>query len=141
MDDVYAYALKLLKARDYTVQALKDKLEIRFGEVPQMVIDLLLKKNFLNDRRFAENYVARRKHRGAALVREELLARGIQAELAAEILSQAECPSLREALNAKMKDWKLRAPLQSRDAVRLFRALQRLGFDEDAIREEIEQLI
>jgi len=38
-----------------------------------------------------------------------------------------------------MNDWKLRAPLQSRDAARLYRALVRLGYDEDAIREEIEQ--
>jgi hypothetical protein len=40
----------------------------------------------------------------------------------------------------KMNGWKLGAPLQSRDATRLFRALLRLGYDEDAIREEIEQL-
>ena len=49
-------------------------------------------------------------------------------------------PSLREALAAKMKGWKLRAPLQLRDAARLFRALQRLGYEEDAIREEIENI-
>jgi len=34
----------------------------------------------------------------------------------------------------------LRPPLQPRDAGRLFRALLRLGYDEDAIREELEQL-
>ena len=49
-------------------------------------------------------------------------------------------PSLKEALAAKMNDWTLRAPLQPRDAGRLFRALLRLGYDEDAIREEIESL-
>jgi hypothetical protein len=57
-----------------------------------------------------------------------------------EILSRTAWPSLREALTDKMNDWKLRAPLQSRDAARLFRVLSRLGYDEDAIREEIEQL-
>ena len=140
VDEVYAYALKLLKARDYSVQSLKAKLASRFETVPEEVTQLLLKKNFLNDRRFAENHVARRKHRGTAALREELLARGISVELADQILSAAEWPSLREALKAKMDGWKLRAPLQSRDAARLFRALQRLGYDEDAIREEIEQL-
>jgi SOS response regulatory protein OraA/RecX len=49
-------------------------------------------------------------------------------------------PSLQDALAAKMKDWALRAPLRQRDAGRLFRALLRLGFDEDAIREEIERI-
>jgi len=49
-------------------------------------------------------------------------------------------PSLKEALAAKMNDWTLRAPLQPRDAGRLFRALLRLGYDEDAIREEINSV-
>ena len=140
MDEIYTYALKLLRARDYTVAKLKEKLELKFDSVPEAVLDLLLRKNFLNDRRFAENHVARRKDRGAAMLREELLGRGISPKLADEILSGADWPSLREALAAKMKDWKLRAPLQSRDAARLFRALQRLGYEEDAIREEIEQV-
>jgi SOS response regulatory protein OraA/RecX len=141
MDQTFAYALKLLRARDYTVAGLREKLRAKFGEVPQDVLDLLLQKNFLNDRRFAENHVARRKDRGTAVLREELLARGVAPALADEIVSGADWPSLREALAAKMNDWKLRAPLQSRDAARLFRALQRLGYDEDAIREEIEQVL
>jgi len=140
VDDVYSYALKLLKARDYSVQALKQKLENKFGAAPPDVIEFLLRKNFLNDRRFTENYVARRKDRGTAMLREELLNRGVPTELAEEILSRQEWPSLREALKAKMNDWNMRAPLQSRDAARLFRALLRLGYEEDAIREEIEHL-
>jgi len=141
VDEIYTYALKLLKGRDYSVATLREKLEKKFGSAPESVMDQLAKKNFLNDRRFAENYVARRKNRGAAFVREELLARGISAELTDAAISRAEWPSLRSALNARMEDWKLRAPLQPRDAARLFRALQRLGHDEDAIREEIETLL
>jgi SOS response regulatory protein OraA/RecX len=141
VDEIYAYALKLLKGRDYSVATLRAKLEARFGSAPEAVLDQMLSKRFLDDRRFAQNHVERRKDKGPFQLREELLARGIAAALADEILSQAEWPSLQEALNAKMKGWKLRAPLQSRDAARLFRALQRLGFDEDAIREEIETLL
>ena len=140
VDEIYVQALKLLRARDYTVAKLREKLESKFGSVPDAIIEQLLRKNFLNDRRFAENYAAKRKHRGAAMLREELIARGIPAAVAGEILSGTDWPSLREALTAKMKDWNLRAPLQSRDAARLFRALLRLGYDESAIREEIEQL-
>ena len=141
VDEIYTYALKLLKSRDYSIASLRERLEARFGEVPQQVFEQLLQKNFLNDRRFAENYIARRKRRGPAAVREELLARGITAGLANEMVSRTEWPSLRDALNAKMNDWKLRVPLQPRDAARLFRALLRLGFNEDAIREEIETRI
>jgi SOS response regulatory protein OraA/RecX len=140
VDKVYLYALKLLKARDFSVADLRHRLESKFGSASEDVIQQLLQKSFLNDRRFAENYIVRRKHRGHAIVREELLAHGIPPDLINELVGQAEWPSLREALKAKMKDLKLRAPLQLRDAARLFRALQRLGYEEDAIREEIENI-
>ena len=140
MNEIYFYALKLLKARDYTVAGLCEKLETKFGEAPAEVIQQLVQKKFLNDRRFTENYVTRRKHCGAPQLREELSARGVSDELAEEILSRTEWPSLHDALTAKMNDWHLRSPLQSRDAARLFRALFRLGYDEDGIREEIDQI-
>jgi SOS response regulatory protein OraA/RecX len=140
VDDIYFYALKLLRKRDYTVRELREKIEVRFHDVPTEIIELLTRKNFLNDRRFAENYVVRRQDRGRALLREELTNRGVASNLIDEILSKTAWPSLQEALADKMNGWKLGAPLQSRDATRLFRALLRLGYDEDAIREEIEQL-
>ena len=141
MNEIYAYALKLLRGRDYTISKLCAKLEAKFGgSVPPEVIEQLLEKKFLNDRRFAENYIAKRKSCGAQQVREELLALGISAKLAEEIVSHTEWPSLQDALTAKMRDWNLRPPLQPRDAGRLFRSLLRLGYDEDAIREELEQL-
>lgn len=141
VDEIYAHALKLLRSRDYTVTGLRERLEAKFGTAPQEVLDRLTQKKFLSDRRFAENYVERRKSRGASLLRQELIDKGVAVELADEILSRADFPSLKHALTAKMNGWKLRVPLQSRDAARLFRALLRLGYDEDAIREEIEQLV
>ena len=140
MNDIYRYALELLKTRDYTISDLSKKLEAKFGSVPQELVDQLVAKNFLNDRRFAENYINRRKDRGRVSLHAELTAHGIDDSLIEEILSRQAWPSLTEAVAARMKDWKLRVPLQSRDAARLFRALLRLGYDEDAIREEIEQL-
>ncbi len=141
VDEIYAHALKLLRSRDNTVAGLREKLELKFGIVPEDVLDRLIQKKFLSDRRFAENYLERRKSRGASLLRQELTGKGVPTELADQILSQADFPSLKHALTAKMNGWKLRVPLQSRDAARLFRALLRLGYDEDAIREEIEQLV
>ena len=140
MDEIYTHALKLLKTRDYTVSELSRKLEAKFGKAAPEVIQQLLQKKFLNDRRFAQNYIEKRKRRGAAQLREELAARGIPSHIAEEILAEADWPSLHEALTAKMNNWKLRPPLEARDAARLFRALFRLGYDEDAIREEIDKL-
>src|SRR5262249_47604190 len=107
---------------------------------PDEIIDRLKSRKFLDDGRFVEHYVAKHKTRGILGLREDLMARGIESGLADEILSKAGWPSLHEALAAKMNAWNLRAPLSSRDAARLFRTLTRLGYDEDAIREEIEKL-
>lgn len=139
MNEIYTYALKLLKKRDYTVTQLTKKLEADCEAVPAGLIDQLKQKNFLNDRRFVENYVRKRMGRGPSVLRDELIARDVAENLIDEILVQTHWPSLHEVLTAKMNDWKLRPPLQSHDAARLFRALLRFGYDEDAVRQEIEQ--
>ena len=139
-EEILQYAVKLLSVRDYTIKELHQRLTSKFGEIPDDAIRTLIAKRFLNDRRYAENYIAKRKARGAVRLRDELVAKGIDPDLADEMLGLTDWPSLHEALAAKMVDWNLRAPLQPRDAARLFRALARLGYEEDAIREVIAQL-
>jgi hypothetical protein len=39
-----------------------------------------------------------------------------------------------------MFDWKLQSPIQRKEASRLYRVLARLGYPEEEIREELEQL-
>ena len=97
MDEIYGYALKLLRRRDHTVEETRRRLELKFGSAPQEVIEQLLKKNFLNDRRYTENYMARRKKRGAAQLREELEARGVDPDLIQQIAAQTDWPSLQDA--------------------------------------------
>jgi SOS response regulatory protein OraA/RecX len=140
VNEIHLYALQLLAKRDYSVFDLQEKIKTKFGVVPEDLLQELIRKNFLNDRRFAEHYCARKKEKGPAVLREELLSHGVAAEIIDEILSRTDWPSLRDALKDKMVGWKLSTPLQSRDAARLFRALLRLGYEEDAIHEEIEQL-
>jgi regulatory protein len=134
------YAMKLLSKRDYSTAELRRKLLTQYGEAPEAVIQHLTQKRFLDDRRFAEAYVSSRKKRGMLRLRGELEARGVPPDVVDETLSAGQWPSLREALTARMVGWKLRVPLHRRDAARLFRALARLGYEEDAIREEIDQL-
>jgi regulatory protein len=142
MDEIHTYALKLLARRDYSVAKLREKLTARFGEDASLetTIERLAARNFLNDRRFAESYAGRRRNRGRMLLQMELTARGIAPELAEDVLSGMEWPSLQEAVKATIMSLKLRAPLQTGDATRLFRALIRLGYEEEAVREVVEQL-
>ena len=139
-ETVLTYAMKLLSKRDYSTAELRQKLLSKYGEAPESVIQHLILKRFLDDRRFAEAYISGRKKRGMLRLKSELEARGVPSDVVAETIAGGEWPSLHEALTARMVGWKLRAPLHRRDAARLFRALARLGYEEDAIREEIDQL-
>ena len=59
MNEIYHHALKLLRRKDYTQKQLREKLEEKFGAVPDDVTRQLLAKRFLNDQRYADNFAAR----------------------------------------------------------------------------------
>ena len=139
MDEIYHYALKALQRRDHTEKQLREKLEGKFGEAPNEVISLLLAKRFLDDRRYAETFAAKHADSHPDHVRSLLNEAGVRQETIDDAVSTINWPSLREVLKAKMIDWRFHAPLNRRDAARLFRALSRLGYSEDEIREELEQ--
>jgi SOS response regulatory protein OraA/RecX len=138
VDEIYHHALKLLRRRDYTISQLREKMEIKFGEVPAEIIETLLQHRYLDDARYAVNLVAKRRHCHPSAVREELLRAGVSGEIIEESILNGDWLTLRDALRAKMKGWNLHAPVHQREASRLFRALARLGFPEDEIREELE---
>jgi len=140
VDEIYHQALKLLRRRDYTVAQLREKLAGKFGDVPEEVIQRLREKRFLDDVRYVENMVARRRDFHPSLVREELLNSGVLPEIVEQAVSGNDWPRLQDVVRARMIDWKLQAPIHRKDASRLFRALARLGYPEDEIREELEQV-
>src|SRR5262245_15934844 len=104
LDAILSDAMKLLAKRDYSIAGLRQKLSLKHGGVPEEVIQYLVAKRFLDDRRFAESYVSRRKDRGMPRLRRELDAQGVARELVEEILGRGEWPSLHEALTARMVD-------------------------------------
>jgi SOS response regulatory protein OraA/RecX len=108
--------------------------------VPVEVTELLLSKRFLDDRRYAENFVTRHPDAHPRWVRQALEEGGIDESTIDHAVAEAQWPSLRDVLKAKMLVWRLRPPLVRRDAARLFRLLSRLGYPEEEIREELEQL-
>ncbi|HEX4998930.1 MAG TPA: regulatory protein RecX [Terriglobia bacterium] len=141
MDEIYLKALKLLAARDHTAAELAAKLRARFHADPASAIDALKRQGAINDRRFAENFIARRTTMSAARLREELTRRGVDVEIVEAAIGQTaeNRPSLKDVLTATMMDRNIQAPFSSRDAARLARALARLGYPEDEIREELER--
>ena len=47
MNEIYVYALKLLRGRDYTVSELRAKLKAKFGAVPPELMERLLQRKFV----------------------------------------------------------------------------------------------
>lgn len=139
MNEIYHHALKLLRRKDYTKQQLLEKLEAKFGKVPADVTETLLQKRFLDDRRYAENFVAKHADSHPDWVRQSLEEAGVRREAIDDAVATSHWPSLRDVLKAKMLIWRLRPPLERRDVARLFRLLSRLGYPEEDIREELEQ--
>lgn len=140
MNEIYHHALKLLRRKDYTQRQLLERLEAKFGKIPDEIPLRLLAKKFLDDRRYADNFVAKHPDAHPGRVREELEEAGVDARTIDLAIDAVDWPSLRTVLKAKMTVWRLSPPLQRRDAARLFRVLSRLGYPEDEIREELEQL-
>jgi SOS response regulatory protein OraA/RecX len=139
VNEIYHHALKLLRRKDYTKQQLLEKLEAKFGKVPEEVTETLLRKRFLDDRRYAENFVAKHADSHPDWIRQSLEDAGVERQDINRALATADWPSLRDVLKAKMLVWRLRPPLERRDVARLFRLLSRLGYPEEDIREELEK--
>lgn len=139
MNEIYHHALKLLQRKDYTKQQLLEKLEAKFGKAPEEVVETLLSKRFLDDRRYAENFVAKHPDSHPGWIRQALEEAGVDQQVIDHAVAISRWPSLRDVLKAKMLVWRLRPPLERRDVARLFRLLCRLGYPEEDIREELEQ--
>lgn len=139
MNEIYHHALKLLQRKDYTKRQLLEKLQAKFGKVPEEVVETLLSKRFLNDRRYAENFVAKHPDSHPSWIRQALEEAGVEQQVIDHAVAISHWPSLRDVLKAKMLLWRLCPPLERRDVARLFRLLSRLGYPEEDIREELEQ--
>jgi SOS response regulatory protein OraA/RecX len=139
VSEIYHHALKLLRRKDYTRKQLLDKLKAKFGQVPEEVTQTLLRKRFLDDGRYAANFVAKHFDSHPDWVRQALGEAGVEREAIDCAVGNSRWPSLRDVLKAKMSVWRLRPPLERRDVARLFRLLSRLGYPEEDIREELEQ--
>ena len=72
MNEIYHHALKLLRRKDYTQKQLREKLEEKFGAVPDDITQQLLAKRFLNDQRYADNFAAKTLRLSSDWVREAL---------------------------------------------------------------------
>lgn len=140
-DEIYNHAIRLLARREYSTSRLKYRLERRFQTAPGSIIDRLTEKRYLDDKRFAETYVRNRKSMGKHRVGYLLKQNGVDESIIDQVLEEVEWPSLGHVLVARMEQLEIHPPLSVREASRLYRVLERLGYEGEAITEELERLL
>ncbi|MCC3143888.1 recombination regulator RecX [Halanaerobium sp. Z-7514] len=132
-------AFKLLSYRERTIEEMRDRLEKKdFSlEVINEVIDYLLAKDLLNEKRFSEMWIRSRINnhpRGRRLIYKELSQKGVDNKIinAAlnQYLSREEEIKMAEYLTKK---WLRRRKEEDRSSYKLKNYLSNKGFDYEII--------
>lgn len=132
-------AFKLLSYRERTIEEMRDRLEKKdFSlEVINEVIDYLLAKDLLNEKRFSEMWIRSRINnhpRGRRLIYKELSQKGVDNKIinAAlnQYLSREEEIKMAEYLTTK---WLRRRKEEDRSSYKLKNYLSNKGFDYEII--------
>jgi regulatory protein len=139
-DALRSAALRLLGRRDYTTAELREKLRTRGGVDADIdeVLSGLARQDLVSDRRAAAAHVrsaVRLKLRGRARVARELAARGVDADVASDVLSAMPRDAEREAIAAVLLKKRVPARQNQADRRKLFQHLLRRGFSSDVIAE------
>lgn len=131
-------ALKLLGYRQRSEHELRARLE-RKGFSPQVTdrtLAELTRLSLLDDREFARSWVTERTGRGAARLKQELVQKGIDRDLAEESITTARTAEeeLASAWQVAQRATRMRPQPPSReDVLRVRRQLQRRGFAFEVI--------
>jgi regulatory protein len=132
--ELRARALRLLARREHSRAELGRKLS-RHAEAPEALEVLLTdleKRKQLSDERFAsERTRSLSRKYGAARIRHDLKAKGVDAQLIDQVSSEGELERARAILARKYRD-----PAATREErARRMRFLQNRGFSQDVIRQ------
>lgn len=135
-----AKAFDLLARRDHSEKELCDKLRERGAEATDLA-ELLVELReigLLDDRRFARNFLTYRSGKawGPRRYRQELLARGVAADLVDAVLSEtADDPDLFPAPEEKLRSLVEKELARGRDHTKVVASLVRRGFDYAEVRD------
>ncbi len=130
------YILNILNKRDYTEYEIKSKL-LKKGFDSQTINDVLnyvKEKNFINDRRYAENFVFFKLKAGYGVkkIQYAMKEKGINENLISEFLSKADEAKYGRAVFVKQLQ-KLSDKKNARE--KLYAYMTRRGFKYDTIKE------
>lgn len=128
-------ALRLLSAREHSRAELERKL-LKFEEEPgalAKVLDALAAKDFINEGRVMDSVVHRRSAKlGAARIRQELQAKGLEPVAIAQAVAKLRSSEMERALAVWRKKFGTQ-PLDAAERGKQMRFLASRGFDGDTI--------
>ncbi|MCK4333316.1 RecX family transcriptional regulator [candidate division WOR-3 bacterium] len=139
-------ALRLLRYRDRSIAEMRQRLS-RKGFDPEVIadeIEQLIRERLLDDERFTGVWIRHKltiSHKGKRLVRAELAAKGIGAELFARVWEEHVEQERRSAetwAKAKAEDYNLLEGFERRGRIR--QGLYRRGYSQEAIEEALEEI-
>jgi regulatory protein len=143
--DLYTAAINSLARRAYSVHEMRVYLERRAEdkEAVATVLDRLKQHNYLDDARYARQFVRLRseiRRQGPFRIARDLRARGvpdrhIESALAEGATGSDEGAVVRTRLERRLKT--LRGPIDELKKASLYRSLLRAGFSPDTIRREL----
>ena len=129
-------ALRLLSGREHSRSELERKLAGHEEEPGQLrrVLDELQAKGFIDHERVAESLIHRRGGKlGAARIRQELQAKGLDAELVSQTVARLRTTELQRAREVWRRKFEA-LPTDATERGKQARFLAARGFDGDVIR-------
>jgi len=133
---ILTFALKKISARDFSEKELLISLKRKFPETDDFseIIDILKAKNYLNDKRFAENLVKnlRSKKKGIMFIKAKLREKGISESIISKVLEENsdELTLAKEALLKKFGKSSLAKIDKEKLKVKILRFLISRGFEK-----------
>jgi len=135
-------ALDLLSRRDHSRSELRSKLLQKGGSADEIepLLDELEECRYLDDVRFAENFVRYRagKAWGRIRYRQELLQRGVDSQVVSQVL-QAVPELSPESLRDKLQGLIERELQKGKNPDKVLASLVRKGFSAGAVRDALER--
>ena len=120
----------ILESSDKTEAELRRKLRENFypQEAEEYAIEYAKAHHYIDDRRYAENYIKyRASGKSRRIIKQELLAKGINKETVEELLDTAEIDES-EQIAAELKKRHYSPDMDDKDKQRIFAALARKGY-------------
>lgn len=135
-------AMQILAARDHSSYELKQKLQ-RNGHAEEEIEEIILHLqglNYLNDQRFAENYIRSKasRHMGRNRIQQELRQKGVSQPLITEGLQNLELDFFALAYDTKCGKFGPAPAPDYQQKSKQMRYLQYRGYNFDEIRFAVE---